>query len=112
MRLVQRILDLWRPKTPDGISVRFKRYSDSIDLTGQNIVALADATREDARRLLPFLADPEQMQQKVVPAEEATASLISEVGDEIHEFLHVTQGGIKIRRLLLRDGCVIELMLG
>jgi hypothetical protein len=51
------------------------------------------------------------MQETLVPESEATAAMISETADEIHEFTRATQGGTRIRRLLLKDGVVIELML-
>lgn len=81
-------------------------------MAGQNIIRLSGTTRDDARRLIPFLVDPNQMQEKLVSESEATATEISEIGDEIHEFTRATQGGTKIRRLLFKNGIVIELMLG
>jgi hypothetical protein len=111
MSFLEWLLGRLQWNTPDGVPVRYKRYRDTIDLAGQNIIALSGATREDARRLIPFLVAPDQMQHREVPVAEATATMIPEVADEIHEFTRVTQGGIKVRRLLLRDGVVIELML-
>lgn len=95
----------------DAVSVRYKRYTNRVDLAGRDIIGLAGATREDARRLLPFLADRDQMAERLVPESEATATMISEIADEIHEFTRATQGGTSIRRLLLKDGSVIELIL-
>ena len=81
-------------------------------MAGQNIVGLSGATRDDARRLIPFLVDPDQMQEKLISESEATATMIAEIADEIHEFTRATQGGTRVRRLLFEDGIVIELMLG
>jgi hypothetical protein len=112
MGFLDRIFGKAQASTEDAIAVRYMRYADKIDLAGQNIIGLSGATRDDARRLIPFLVDRDQMQEKVVPESEATATMISEIADEIHDFTRATQGGTKIRRLLFKDGRVIELMLG
>lgn len=111
MRFLKRLFGKRQENPATWIAVRFQRYTNPIDLAGQNIFALSGATRETARRLIPCLVDPEQMQEKLVPEPDATAEMISQTADEIHEFTWATQGGTRIRRLLLKDGVVIELML-
>lgn len=112
MGFLDRLFGKPQTSAEDAIAVRYKRYTDRIDLTGQNMIGLSGANRDDARRLIPFLLDPDQMEEKFVPESEATATMISEIADEIHDFTHATQGGTKLRRLLFKDGLVIELMLG
>lgn len=111
MRFRKGVFGKVRKNASDGVPVRYKRFTNRINLAGQNIMALSGATRANARRLIPFLVDPEKMQEKLAPESEVTATMISEIADEIHEFTRATQSTTKICRMLLKDGIVIELML-
>lgn len=111
MGFLDRIFGKIQTSAEDAITVRYMRYAKKIDLAGQNIIALSGATRDEARRLIPFLVDRDRMKEVLVSESEATATMISEVADEIHEFTFATQGGMEIRRLLFKDERVIEVTL-
>jgi len=93
------------------VKARHKLYENQVDLTGRDIISPSGASRAAAKELFPFLAEPQAMKEREFSTEELTA-YNGEIADEVHEFNNATQGRSKIKRLLLRDGRVIELTVG
>lgn len=94
------------------VRVRYMRYPQTINLADRNLQTLAGASRATAKQLFAFLADQESMSYRDMSKKDATAELIGEIADEVHEFENARQGKNKIGRLLLRNNKVIELTIG
>jgi hypothetical protein len=92
--------------------VRYREYAERIDLTGRDLISLVGRTRAEARLLFPSLAERADMEERELPLEQATASMVGQVADEVHAFRNAVQRGTPVRRLLLRNGEVIELLMG
>ena len=90
--------------------VRYKRYSEAIDLTGRDVLSVF--TRADAIKLFPFLAEPATMSQRDIDADALTVEMTGVVPDEVHEFENARQGGMRLMRLLLKGDKVIYLSHG
>jgi hypothetical protein len=98
-------------QTTNGPTALYRRYCDAIDLTGQNLMFLPGSSREEAQRLFPMLAAPQSMERRRMNSAEVTVS--GETADEVHEFENARQGAdLRIIRLLLREGRVIQLTCG
>lgn len=91
-------------------TVRYVTYSDRLDLNNVPPIILADASREDLQRLIPFLLPPDEMTTANFPESEITA-WNGEVADEIHDFENLTVSTGRVPRILLSDGQVAEVVL-
>ena len=94
------------------VRVRYHRYSVHVDLAGVNIFGLTGASRDYAAKSFPFLINTVAMGVQEFRAVEVTAAMTGEIADEVHEFENAWQGTTRIKRLLLRNNEVIELVLG
>jgi hypothetical protein len=107
-------MNVFRWLLPDKkpiVSVRYKRYSQTVDLTGRSILLIG--SRGEALWLFPFLADPSAMDERQAYQHEVTAQMVGRVADEVHEFDNARQGfDVRLIRLLMREGRVIEVTLG
>lgn len=72
------------------------------------MILLSGGTIESARKLIPFLLAPTELEPTMMPRDEITA-YNGEEADEIHVFSNVKQAGAKLSRILVRDGRIMEL---
>jgi hypothetical protein len=91
--------------------IRFAKYEQPLDLTGVDLISLSGASREKVRAVMPGLREPEEM-AKGWAATSQLETMTGEIADEVHIFARATQGRFRLKRILLREGEVIDLQFG
>ena len=79
-----------------------------MDFTGKNLIGLSGVRRDKVRALIPSFSDPSAMRKRWTFTTRLRA-YNGELADEVHEFLNAKQGEYNLKKILLRDGKVIEL---
>jgi hypothetical protein len=90
--------------------IRFAKYEEPIDLAGVDLIGLSSATREQLRAVIPSLRDPGGMTKGWAPTSRLEA-MNGEIADEVHAFANATKGAYRLKKVLLREGIVIEVQL-
>ena len=88
----------------------FSKYAEPMGFDGKDFIGLSGAPRKKLAALIPSLVDPTGMKKRWGLASSIRA-YNGELPDEVHEFSRATQGDYRLRRILLREGSVIEVTL-
>src|SRR5262247_266047 len=85
------------------------QYAEPMDFTGKNLIGLTDAPKDEVRAIIPAFRDASEMQKRWGFTSKLRTFNTGEIADEVHEFLNASQAGLKLTRILLKKGRVIEL---
>lgn len=85
---------------PEWRTVRLCEYSESLDLSGRDLIGQLGRSKEDVKNLIGTLATKSEMQTEELP-EDYITSVTGEVADEVHEWPNATLGP-EFRYLILQ----------
>ena len=86
---------------------QFAQYDKPMDFAGKDLIGLSGAPREKVQALIPSFAGPAAMTKRWGFNKKVRA-YNGELADEVHEFSNATQGEYRLRKILLREGRVVE----